>query len=165
MEGWDEQYDLAKMGPLKPTLWLQCEMNPEITDMKLYFGCLWFDIKIVLFFIISSPSLSQLRLAKQLISDKDSLSVKLCTGMAFNTMQEISNHISKKNTFSLSAQRLPEELILFIPQNLQYETLLRRRGTSHRVRWKSRRRRWWTRLWRFLFLLFSLSLSTHINVF
>ena len=50
------------------------------------------------FFMISSPSLSQLRLAKQLISDKDSLSVKLCTGMAFNTMQEISNHISKKNT-------------------------------------------------------------------
>ena len=91
--------------------------------MELYFGCLWFNIKIVLFFIISSPSLSQLRLAKQLISDKDSLSVKLCTGMAFNTMQEISNHISKKNTFSLSAQRLREELTSFIPQNSQYETL------------------------------------------
>ena len=132
--------------------------------MELYFGCLWFNIKIVLFFIISSPSLSQLRLAKQLISDKDSLSVKLCTGMAFNTMQEISNHISKKNTFSLSAQRLPEELILFIPQNLQYETLLRRRGTSHRVRWQSRRRRWWTRLWRFLFLLLFSSFYTYKSI-
>ena len=38
-------------------------------------------------------------------------------------MQEISNHISKKNTFSLSAQRLREELTSFIPQNSQYETL------------------------------------------